>query len=82
MSVAPEVDAVKVAVQLETGVAPTTRVHGDPEKVPVAVPVGAKSTVPVGDVAPDVAVDLTVAVHVDAWFTTTGLAQVTLVEVV
>ena len=81
MLAAPEIDAVKVAVQLEAGVTPTTRVHGDPEKVPVAVPVAAKSTVPVGDVAPEVAVDLTVAVHVDAWFTSNGLVQVTLVEV-
>jgi hypothetical protein len=41
----------------------------------------AKLTLPDGVVGPDVAVDVTVAVHLEAWFTTTGVEQVRVVEV-
>jgi hypothetical protein len=66
MVAVPEADAVKLAVQLAVPtVEPTTRVHGDPVKLPVA-PIEPKATVPVGVVAPEVLVDVTVAVQVDA----------------
>jgi hypothetical protein len=55
-------------------------VQGDPVKLPVA-PVEPKATVPVGVVAPDVLLDVTVAVQVDAWATTTGPGHETFVVV-
>jgi len=74
----PVAEAVKVAIQLELVEVLAVRLHGDPEKLPE----GEKLTVPVGDVAPDVAVEVTVAVQVEAWFTTTVFSeQVTVVEV-
>jgi len=42
----------------------------------VAVPVRVKVTVPVGAVGL-ASVSVTVAVHVEAWFTTTGVSQLT-----
>ncbi len=56
-------------------------VHGDPTKVPV--PLLVKVTVPVGAVAPEGAVSVTVAVQVATWLIAT-LAGVheTVVEVV
>ena len=66
MAAVPEVDAVKLAVQLAVPtVEPATRVHGDPVKLPVA-PFELKATVPVGVVAPDVLVEVTVALQLDA----------------
>jgi len=46
-----------------------------------AGPAWVKATVPVGEVAPEVDVSVTVAVQLDAWFTTTGVAQFTVVVV-
>ena len=40
-----------------------------------------KATVPVGEVAPEFDVSVTVAVQLDAWFTTTEVAQFTVVVV-
>jgi hypothetical protein len=81
MVAVPETDAVKLAVQLAVPtVDPATRVQGDPVKLPVA-PVEPKATVPVGVVAPDVLLDVTVAVQVDAWATTTGPGHETFVVV-
>ncbi len=48
------------------------RVQGDPVKL-LATPVEAKVIVPAGVIGvPTVEVSVTVAVHVDAWFTATG----------
>ncbi len=44
-------------------------------------PASAKATVPVGEVAPELDVSVTVAEQLDAWFTTTGVAQFTVVVV-
>ncbi len=55
-------------------------VHGEPVKVPV--PPLPNETVPVGGVAPDADVSITVAVHVVCWFTTIVVeVQLTLVVV-
>ncbi len=48
--------------------------------VPVAVPVRKKETVPVGAVGLALA-SVTVAVQVEAWFTSTGVSQETVVVV-
>ena len=62
----PDSDAVNV-----TEHEPATNVHDGALKVPVAVPVAVKLTVPVGVVGvPDVSA--TVAVQVVAWLITTG----------
>jgi len=52
----------------------------DVPKLPVAEPVGVNATVPPG-VDGEALVSLTVAVQVEAWFTTTELSQETLVDV-
>lgn len=44
-------------------------------------PASVKATVPVGEVAPELDVSVTVAVQLDAWFTTTEVAQFTVVVV-
>ena len=72
----PGVEAVKVAEQMPVEL----RVHGEPVKLPVT-PVWENLTVPVGFVAPEVAVDFTVAVQLEAWSTRIGVAQATVVEV-
>jgi len=46
-----------------------------------AGPASVKATVPVGEVPPELDVSVTVAVQLDAWFTTTEVAQVTVVVV-
>jgi hypothetical protein len=74
----PEVDAVKVEVHVALAVVPD-RVHA--VNAPVT-PVSESVTVPVGVVAPVVEVSVTVTVHVEAWFTTTGVVQLTVVVVV
>jgi hypothetical protein len=79
MSAVPVAVAVKVAEQLATPVTPATRVHGLPVNDP-AGPVSVKVTVPVGVVG-EAFVSVTVAVHDEAWLTTTGVEQVTLVVV-
>lgn len=74
----PEVDGVNVEVHV--AVAPV------PDRVQVVnvpvTPVTERLTVPVGVVGPGVVVSVTVAVQVDAWLTTTGPVQDTLVVVV
>jgi hypothetical protein len=68
----PVAVAVKLAGQVAVPtVALATRVQGEPVKDPAAVPVRVKVTVPDGVVAPVVEVSLTVAVQLDAWFTST-----------
>jgi hypothetical protein len=68
---------VKVTLQL-----PETRVHGlGVPRLPVPVTM-ANSTVPAGVLAVPAAVSVTVAVHVEAWLTKTGVVQLTAVEVV
>jgi len=57
-------DGVKVTKQLAVGTTVATSMHGEPVKPPAPVAT-VKVTVPVGVVAPDVAVDVTVAVHVE-----------------
>jgi len=46
-----------------------------------AGPASAKATVPVGEVAPELDVSVTVTVQLDAWLITTGVAQLTVVVV-
>jgi hypothetical protein len=75
----PDVDAVKVEVQVADAVVPAS-VHV--VNVPVT-PVWLRATVPVGvrkDPAAEVSV--TVTVQVEAWLITTGVVQLTVVEVV
>jgi len=73
----PEVVAVKVDVHIAVATVP------DKEqivKLPVT-PVWIRVTVPVGVVAPVVEVSVTETVHVEPWFTATGVVQVTVVVV-
>jgi hypothetical protein len=63
----PDVVPVNVAVQLADAVVPIcVRVHGEPVKEPEAVPVAVNVTVPVGAVGFVGAVEVTVAVQVEA----------------
>ncbi len=65
MLAVPVADGVKVAKQVAVpAVTPATRVQGESGKVPVAVPIEAKLTVPVGVTAmPAVVLSATVTVH-------------------
>jgi hypothetical protein len=68
---------VNVTLQL-----PETNVHGlGVPRLPVPDTI-ANSTVPAGVLAVPAAVSVTVAVHVDAWLTNTGVVHETAVEVV
>ena len=81
MLVDPEADGVKLALHVAVPVAPGTRLQVLEVKLPEA-PAGVKVTVPAGvTFVPAVDVSVTVAVQVDISFTTTGLAQLTVVEV-
>ncbi len=81
MLAVPDADGVKVALQEATPVvAVAERVQVLELKDPVAVPVRAKVTVPPGVVGLPL-VSVTVAVQVEAWFTTTVGSQETLVVV-
>src|SRR3989449_6631 len=73
----PEVVAVNVEVHVADAVVPA-RVHvvNDP-----VTPVSVSETVPVGVVAPVAEVSVTVTVHVEPWFATTGVVQLTVVVV-
>ena len=62
--IVPPVDGVIVALQLAVVAFTVTRVHGLPEKVPVAVPVFVNATVPAGAEVVPRDVSLTNAVHV------------------
>ena len=63
----PEAEAVKLAPQVEIPrVTLATRVQGEPEKAPVALPVAVKPTVPDGvSLVPAAELSVTVAVQVD-----------------
>jgi hypothetical protein len=74
----PVVEAVNVEVQVADAVVPA-KVHV--VNVPVT-PVTESVTVPVGVVVDPVDVSVTVTVQVDAWLITTGVVQLTIVEVV
>jgi hypothetical protein len=73
----PEVVGRKVEVHVADAVVPDN-VHV--VNVPVT-PVSVKETVPVGVVGPVVETSVTVTVHVEAWFATTGVVQLTVVVV-
>ncbi len=79
MSAVPVAVGVKLMEQVATPVPPADRVQGLPVNDP-AGPVSVKVTMPVGVVGLAF-VSVTVAVHEEAWFTTTGLAQTTVVMV-
>lgn len=68
----PEVDAVNVEVHVAVDPLP---LRVQVVNVPVT-PVSDRATVPVGV---ELVVDVTVTVHVEPWFTTTGVMQLTLV---
>ena len=78
-----KVESVKWTKQDEIPVVVATRLHvlesKDPGPAEPAFIV--KVTVPVGLVGPVALVSVTVAVQVEAWFTTTGVSQLTLVVV-
>ena len=78
----PAAEGRKLAVQVAVpAVAPGVRLQGlDVPKLPVAEPVRANATVPAG-VDGEAFESVTVAVQVEAWFTTTELSQETLVDV-
>jgi hypothetical protein len=79
MLAVPAVEGVKVDVQVAVpATVPTASVQV--VNVPVTLPT-VNVTEPVGVVAPEVAVSVTVTLHTDPWLTTTGLAHVTLVVV-
>src|SRR5438445_301194 len=79
MVAVPAVDAVKVLVHVAVpAVVPAANVHV--VNVPVT-PLTVNVTDPVGVLTGATEVSVTVAVHVDPWFTTTGLVQVTAVVV-
>jgi len=60
-----------VAVQLDVVALTTARVHGDPVKLPAAVPELVNATVPAGaEAVPETEVSFTNAVHIVAWATT------------
>jgi hypothetical protein len=69
---------VKVEVHVADAVVPL-KVHvvNDP-----VTPVSVSETVPVGVLVVPAAVSVTVTVHVEAWFATTGVVQLTVVVVV
>jgi hypothetical protein len=72
------VDAVNVEEQVAEAVVPA-KVHV--VNVPVT-PVSESATVPVGVAVDPVDVSATVTLHVDGWLITTGVVQLTVVEVV
>jgi len=74
---------VNVTLQLEVVALTPARVHGDPVKLPAAVPPLVNATVPAGALAvPAADVSLTNPVHVVAWATTIAAGvHVTAVEV-
>jgi hypothetical protein len=76
MSAVPVAVAVNVTEQL-----PETRVQVVELNEP-AGPVLVKVTVPVGEIAVEGEVSVTVAVQVDAWLATTGVVQATVFDVV
>ena len=79
----PETVAVPAALPVNVTLQlPETRVHGfGVPRLPLPVTI-ANRTVPAGVLAVPAAVSVTVAVHVDAWLTKTGVAHATAVEVV
>ena len=74
----PEVDAVKVDEQVADAVVPA---KVQVVNVPVT-PVSLRATVPVGVRNVPAAVSVTVTLHVEPWFMTTGVVQLTVVDVV
>ena len=74
----PVVDAVKVEEQVAVAPVPDS-VHV--VKVPVT-PVSARVTMPLGVIAVPGEVSVTVTLHAEPWFSTTGLVQVMAVVVV
>lgn len=75
----PADDGVKFTLQLADGPVPLS-VHCEASKVP-GKPFEPKVTAPAGDVGPTTVASVTVTVQVDAWFTTTGPEQLTIVVV-
>lgn len=68
---------MNVEVQAAVAVVPArVQVVNDP-----VTPVSLRLTVPVGVEAPEAEVSVTDTLQVEPWFTTTGVAQVTVVEV-
>ncbi len=80
----PELVGLNVTLQLEVVALTAARVHGEPVKLPVAVPPLVKATVPRGALAvPAEEVSFTKPVQVITWETTTAEGeQVTTVDVV
>ena len=76
----PEADGAKITPQLATEDVPDRKIQLVELKLPETPLAKVKVTLPVGVVA-TVEVSVTVAVQVEAWSTTTGLEQETLVVV-
>jgi len=75
-----DADGVNITLQLAVGDVPDRKVQLVELKLPETPLARVKVTEPVGVVA-TVEVSVTVAVQVEAWFTTTGLEQETLAAV-
>ncbi len=76
----PEIVARNVEVQVADAVVP---LRVQVVNVPPVIPVSESATVPVGvRNVPAVEVSVTVTVQVEPWFATTGVVQLTVVEVV
>ncbi len=76
----PEIVARKVEVQVADAVVP---LRLQVVNVPPVIPVSESATVPVGvRKVPAVEVSVTVTVHADPWLATTGVVQLTVVDVV
>ncbi len=76
----PDIVARNVEVHVAEAVVP---LRLQVVKVPPVIPVSESATVPVGvRNVPAVEVSVTVTVQVEAWFATTGVVQLTVVEVV
>jgi len=78
----PEPVGLNDAEQLAVVALTVVRVHGDPLKLPVAVPVLLKLTVPAGVEAVPAAVSFTNAVQLVAWATNTVAGEHDIVVVV
>jgi len=82
MEAVPEAEGRKLVVQDDVVAVAGASWHGlDEPNDPVAEPVLVNATVPAGDVGLLALVSVTVAVQTDAWLTTTGESQETVVVV-
>jgi hypothetical protein len=77
MLAVPKEEGTNVKPQeAEPAIVPGTRVQlPDELKVPLTLPEAEKLAIPVGEIAVPDPVSVTVAVHVEAWYKTTGVSH-------